>query len=46
MRDLHQPVIRALLSQMMRVHNQLLIFLVLMLLKETVDASHSAVLQF
>ena len=37
MRYFHKPVSRALLSQMLRVINELLVFLVLMLLKDTVD---------
>jgi hypothetical protein len=37
MRDFHQSMFRALLSQMLRVINELLVFLVLMLSKETVD---------
>jgi hypothetical protein len=37
MRDFHQPVFGALLSLMLTVINELPIFLVLMLLEETVD---------
>ena len=37
--NFHQPVFWALLSQMFRVINELLVLLVLMLLKETVDVA-------
>ena len=40
--DFDQPVFWALLSQMFRVINELLVLLVLMLLKETVDEARPA----
>ena len=46
MRDFHQPVFRALLSLMLTVINELPIFLVLMLLEETVDIPRTTVIQF